>query len=396
MPSLDRQSVARAAGEALTAHADRLRALAIVAGFDAVVDSIIDVVQSRKEERYTRAASIAAFGRHIVEAAGRSANFELVVKQRKVGGNACNLAAAATTLGARLTLLAGVSDERDPDAYDPVLRPLADRCERVITLGTPSHTDALEFDDGKVMFGKIAPLDQVTWDVILRAVGGPGALGATLAGADALVTGNWTMTRSMNDIWLHLAQDVLPAMDASDRPGRLFVDTSDPAKRSDEDLAIAVERLRAIDALVPVALGLNLAEATRVCSVVGQAPPPERAMTDAPLLQSAAASLRESLGIDVVILHSRFCTASAGHDASHAFEGPYTNSPVLSTGAGDHFNAGWLLADRLGLPAPQRLAVGSAVAGWYVRKGLSPTLSDVCAFLAGLPAPEPAEPLRVP
>lgn len=390
MPSTDRQSVARAAGDALTAHAERLRALRIVAGFDAVVDSILDVVHARDGERYSRTTSIAGFGHRIADAAGRCANFELVLKQRKVGGNACNLADAASTLGARLTLLAGLSDERDPDAFDPVLRPLAERCERVISLGTPSHTDALEFDDGKVMFGKIEPLDRVTWDVILQAVGGPGALAATLAGADALVTGNWTMTRSMNDIWLRLAQDVLPALDERDRPARLFVDTSDPAKRSDEDLTLAVDRLRAIDALVPVALGLNLAEATRVSTVAGSTPPPAHAMTDASALRDAAGTLRESLGISAVVLHSRFCAASAEPDEAAAFEGPYTSSPALSTGAGDNFNAGWLLADRLGLPAPQCLAVGSAVAGWYVRKGASPTLSDVCAFLTDLPAPEPA------
>jgi sugar/nucleoside kinase (ribokinase family) len=62
--------------------------------------------------------------------------------------------------------------------------------------------------------------------------------------------------------------------------------------------------------------------------------------------------------------------------------------PRLSTGAGDHFNAGFALAQAAGLPLEECLAVGTATSGAYVRDAESPTLPRLCDMLATLPEPQ--------
>ncbi len=40
----------------------------------------------------------------------------------------------------------------------------------MISICEPGHTDALEFDDGKVMLGKHQPLKEVRWDRIVERI----------------------------------------------------------------------------------------------------------------------------------------------------------------------------------------------------------------------------------
>ena len=42
---------------------------------------------------------------------------------------------------------------------EDVFNELAEGARNCISLGAPSHTEALEFDDGKVMLGNLEPMD---------------------------------------------------------------------------------------------------------------------------------------------------------------------------------------------------------------------------------------------
>ena len=64
--------------------------------------------------------------------------------------------------------------------------------------------------------------------------------------------------------------------------------------------------------------------------------------------------------------------------------------PALSTGAGDHFNAGFALGLALGVPLPAALAIGCATSGAYVRDAQSPDRPRLVKFLRDLPEPEQA------
>ena len=62
--------------------------------------------------------------------------------------------------------------------------------------------------------------------------------------------------------------------------------------------------------------------------------------------------------------------------------GPYTDRPLITTGAGDHFNAGFSQGEMLGLDPEACLALGVSTSGHYVRTALSPSLDDLENFLA--------------
>jgi sugar/nucleoside kinase (ribokinase family) len=63
-------------------------------------------------------------------------------------------------------------------------------------------------------------------------------------------------------------------------------------------------------------------------------------------------------------------------------EGPFTPKPLITTGAGDHFNSGFCLGKLLGLDNRMSVLCGVTTSGYYVRTAHSPSIAQVAAMLA--------------
>lgn len=387
-----RTEAAHAAADALSALTpDRLGAMRAVIGFDGFIDSIIHVVDKRRSmatDDFDRIATIPHFAARCGAAANRSANIELAVQDVRFGGNGPLFSSALARLGAPVTYIGAVGQEDNPGEVHPVFQAFAKRCETVIPLCAPALTDALEFEDGKIMLGKPEAVQRVTWGKVKQVVG-LDAIVEMIDRAELISVVNWTLCAGVEGIWAGLRDEVLPRLDKA-RPRRLFIDLSDPAKRTDEDVRRAIELLGTLQPLIPVTLGLNLAESGRVASVMGvQAYGDDRNRSLAELVPDAARALRERLGLECVVIHQHSGAGAAdAHGASGWFTGPYTRRPRISTGAGDHFGGGFGFARAAGLGLHESLAAACAVAGAYVRDAASPTLDRLIGFLRDLPGPE--------
>jgi sugar/nucleoside kinase (ribokinase family) len=123
---------------------------------------------------------------------------------------------------------------------------------------------------------------------------------------------------------------------------------------------------------------LNLKEAQQVGPALGCGSVSEEEAS----LRAAATAIRTALQIDTVVIHPRESAASATEKGSWWVPGPYTSQPLLTTGAGDHFNAGYTTGQLLGLDPEACLTLGVCSSGHYVRTGQSPKLGTVETFLA--------------
>lgn len=342
-----------------------------VIGFDGFVDTIIDVVDKRESvDSYTRIQTIAEFGARISRAAGLSTNFELVPKTTKLGGNGPIMANALLGAGVKITYIGALGKP-----INPVFQGLVDGCEKVVSIIEPGLTDAVEFNDGKVMLGKHEHLAQVNWDTLVEALG-EDEIRKLFTSSDLVATVNWTMLPGMNDIWQNLLR-ILPANDSPDRP-ILFIDIADPAKRKQEDIRDAIELITSFNHVYRVVLGLNRKEASEIAEVLGlqlSAPAPEVS------LEEITKALAERLNLWCLMVHPSD-SAAAVIGGEYAFTpGPYTTKPRLTTGAGDNFNAGFCLGLLLGLSLEQSLMLGTATSGYYVRNMHSPTFNELKEFV---------------
>jgi sugar/nucleoside kinase (ribokinase family) len=126
-----------------------------------------------------------------------------------------------------------------------------------------------------------------------------------------------------------------------------------------------------------VTLGLNLSEARQVCEVLDLGTIADGAED----LKAGATRIRNALNLSFVVVHPRAGAACATRDGSWYVEGPFCQKPKISTGAGDHFNAGFATAQVLGLQPETALTLAVATSGQYVRTGRSPSLRDSLRFI---------------
>jgi hypothetical protein len=337
---------------------------------------------------YTRIRTIGQFALRAGSAAGKSTNLEMVTKEERWGGNGPLMAGALASLGLPVTYVGAVGQDESPGKLHPLYAELGRRCKAVIPVSPPARTDALEFDDGKIMLGKPQNVQGVTWARLIEVVGLE-ELTRRVESAALIGVVNWVMMGGVEGIWEGLCRDVLPRIGPG--PGRrVFIDLCDPAKRTDADVRRALGLLKTMNGLVPVTLGLNLAEAERTASVLGiDAFGGPANQTQGAAIEGAAKAIRSAGGFACVAIHPREGAAAADASGNSAwFEGPFTSTPRLSTGAGDHFNGGFAFAQALGLPLEECLAAGCAVSGAYVRDAASPTLGRLTGFLRELPGPQ--------
>ncbi|WP_428388825.1 PfkB family carbohydrate kinase [Mucisphaera sp.] len=383
----DRTAIAKAAAAGLRAYGQRVTkadgARAVI-GFDGFIDSIIRVVDRRYDPvSFDAIPTIDVFGGRISAAAGKSANFEFVTTLQKLGGNG-PIMANALAAGQVATTYMGAVGYPNPD---PIFAELVERAEAVVPLADAGATDAVEFDDGKLMLGKYAHLLTLGADTIRETIGVE-AFTDVVGETDLLAMINWTMMPGTQSIWELLADDVLPSLSGREKKLMVFFDLCDPAKRTIEDLRSALDVMKRVQAHAEVILGMNLAESTYVAKALGL---PEAKDAEAEIEQTAIA-IREAMGIHATVVHPRSgaaaCRIINGESTSATFAGPFVKQPKLSTGAGDNFNAGFCLGLLAGLSLEQCLCTGVGTSGFYVRNAKSPTLTDLADFCDNLPAPE--------
>ena len=337
-------------------------------GLDGFVDNIIDVVDKRTDAHtYSRVDTITQMAERIGRAAGLSSNVELVIRQMKLGGNGPIMANAMIQAGCGVTYIGSIGRE----SHHPFFSSMALRCKATYGLCDPGHTDALEFRDGKLMFGKHQTLKEVNYERMLEVVGLE-KLRAAWSKANLVALTNWTMLPLQTEIWRRLLKDMAGVKTP---PGAiLFIDLADPEKRPGPEIADAVRLLKGFRASHRVVLGVNQKESMEVSRAIGL-------NIDADYIESNAAQLRNALELDAVVIHPTKNAAVATEKGSALLEGPYCANPKLTTGAGDNFNAGFCLGLLAGLDPAELLACGTGTSGFYVRNERSPTEKELCGFL---------------
>jgi sugar/nucleoside kinase (ribokinase family) len=374
---LSRKEICKSTSKKLNVALPKLASLKAAIGLDGFVDEIIAVVDKRQDfANFDAIKTIGALGQKIVSASGRSSNYELIVKQMKLGGNGPIMANALASSGMTVTYIGAVGF--------PMLHPVFEEMSRratVIRIAEPGHTDALEFEDGKLMFGKYTSMNDVNWQNIEQRVGTEKFF-SIINESQLIAFVNWTMLPHMGQLWDKMIEMKAPSR--KKQPSTFFCDLADPEKRTHSDIADALKQLSKFQAQVDVVLGLNLKESVEIAEVL-HLPIPQNPEAS---IETLATEIRQKLDLSCVVVHPRGGAAAATASSTAIFSGPFVQHPKISTGAGDHFNAGFCLGRILGMDLPECLCVGVATSGYYVRNAQSATGQQLAEFIADLPEPQ--------
>ncbi|MAK45839.1 MAG: sugar kinase [Opitutae bacterium] len=343
-----------------------------IVGLDGFVDKIVTPVDKRHGmgEQFDAVETIADLGSRISAAAGKSANLELFPRFEKLGGNGPIMANALLSLGLSVRYVGALGN--------PVVHPVFEEFARktnAISLTEPGITTAMEFKDGKIMLGNMVSLEKIDYSQIVQAAG-EGPFLDLLSKCDLVSIVNWTMIPKMTSILQHLADNVLPNLPPKDNRS-FFFDLTDPAKRSKEDILEVLKVISRFQSYAETTLGLNYNETLQVCETLGLATGDKSEDS----LKKMATEIRRHLEIACVVAHPVDSAACATKDGSWWSEGPFTDNPKITTGAGDHFNAGFCAARLSGFSPLSSLALATCTSGHYVRTAESPTTNQVIELL---------------
>ena len=343
-----------------------------IVGLDGFVDKIVAPVEKRHGlgDQFEAVPTIAEMGAKISAAAGKSANIELYPRFEKLGGNGPIMANAMLSLGMDVRYVGALGK---PNLH-PVFEEFASKT-KAVSICEPGITTAMEFKDGKVMLGNTLSLEEIDYSRVIDACG-EGEFIDLLSRADLVSIVNWTMIPKMTAFLVELLEKLLPNLPPRDTR-HFFFDLADPAKRSSSDISEVLQVISRFQAHSEVTLGLNYNEGLQVCEVLGL----KSGSKDEESLRSMATEIRRNLEISTIVLHPVESAACATKDGSWWSPGPYCEDPKITTGAGDHFNAGFCSARLSGFSPTASLALATCTSGHYVRTAQSPSTSQVVELL---------------
>ncbi|MEI6084513.1 MAG: hypothetical protein WCS70_09450 [Verrucomicrobiota bacterium] len=364
--------LAQRAADLLTRQTAGLAQWPVTIGLDGFVDSIIRAVDQRESAtQFTTLPTITALVDRLARAAGKSSNLELWVERVKLGGNGPIMANALAAFGAPTTYIGNLGYPHIHPAFEEFAKHAT-----VISIAEPAFTDALEFNDGKLMLGKRKTMLDVNWANLVARVGRD-RLQGLFANSALIGLQNWTMLPEMSDIWQHVLDEICPHLTARHT---FFFDLADPESRPPADIAHALGLIAKFQKYFNTYLGLNEKEAFQIGAVLGYT----GATDGESAIRAVAKFVYDKLQIAGVVVHPRAYAVAASAAGVVKAAGPFVEKPLISTGAGDHFNAGFCLGKLIGADDEVALQIGVGTSGYYVRTAQSPAALELAKFLRTL------------
>ena len=334
----------------------------ITLGIDGYVDEVWQIVESRiDKDNYVLLGKMKDLGEMIVKCGDGGLAREVVRKRRTYGGFTGNTGKALGRLGIN-PIMIGMFGK---DTIDPVFEQFCEICN-LVSLGDPAICHVFEFEDGKVMFPYIKAILDLNWQNLINIIG-IDRVKEVFLNSDIIALGYWSSMPSFDELVSKLCESYIKG----GRCRQMFFDFADIKKRDKKALEYTLESLAALNKIVPMTLSLNEKEAELLFSYYDED-------FNETHLEKTVTRVRDQIGLNEIVVHTPHIAAAVNAtEGSVAVEHRYCQNPVITAGAGDTFNGGYIAAALGGLDLKERLIVANATTGFYISKGYAPNKNDL-------------------
>lgn len=340
----------------------------VLFGFDGIVDTVREMIAERESrESATLIQELDALGTKINDSVASETSLAIEWQDcgTRTGGHVCHLSRALGRFGL------------DPLMVGTFGNPMQSEFESAFaeydtySIGDPGTTDAVEFNDGKLLLTEAGEYRDLDWETLDERLGHD-QFAELLEQAELVGVGYWSMIPDLPGMLHGIAEDVWPTL--SDPPSHVFFDPADIRHLPGSQLTAGFDALEALNQQVPVTLSANRGETEALIESGGGS-------TSGDSMLDLATAARDVIGVERVVSHGAHASAMVTDDDRALVDTLHVEEPEIVTSSGDHFNAGVCLGLLEGYDAGAATALGNAVAGTFIRSGRSPTPAAVETFL---------------
>jgi hypothetical protein len=356
----------------LAALVDKLRSLkyagslgTALIGFDGYIDRVVRLKKNQMDPpdffEY-----IGDFARHIQEQPGSSQDIAIKRISEKIGGNGPLMAESLAVKNIAVSCIGAFGYPEINSGFDELAQKAV-----LFSVEQNAFTLALEFNDAKIMLAETEMLDRINWKRLV-SVFGEEKLFSLIHEADIVGFTNWSGLSKSNDI----LEGILGILSGpfKDKKRLCFFDLADPSGKSAEQFRDFFRLMERLSSWFDIILGLNRKETVFVYNNFFNC----RAGS---FDETMAIKLAEAMALKEVVIHGAGLAAVADKKNYRAIRGMTIQPPVILTGAGDNFNAGYCLGKLCGLDITSCLYLADISASLYVKQGFSANIDAIIMYI---------------
>ncbi|MFZ6013211.1 MAG: hypothetical protein ACOYXT_22900 [Bacteroidota bacterium] len=341
-------------------------------GFDGFVDKIKKAVKEKQNTRTVYFDSIREFADRILMASGKSGQIQMDTQHMKLGGNAPILSNTLGKLGIGSFCVGSMGY---PDRHE-IFSGISAACETISVL-EPGRSDAIEFNDGKLIFSELEVFDQYNWSHVKRNAGLE-KIKHAVAGSDLIAFVDWANLPHASNIWEGILEEVIKPMHKRDFV--FLFDLCDPSKKTTEQIDEVLDLISSFSTYGKVTLGLNENETLKIWTALN-GKDFVKDKEKLPPIAEAGDFLHKAMTIDSLLIHPIDRSIVYRQHETVELMGRLVTKPKVLTGGGDNLNAGFCLGLLCGFTLPQCMLLAMAASGAYIENGISPDRQDIIEYL---------------
>lgn len=352
--------------EAVYQNFDRLSERSVLIGFDGYVDKLVRLKKSQ-EKSGDFYETINEFVQYIINHNCESSDIEMNCIAEKVGGNGTLLAQAISRKGIETACIGAMGYPK----IHPVYQSLNKQCN-LLSLEEPASSLAMEFNNGKLMFGDIASLNRIDWNNIKNKIGLENMI-PLFNKSDIMGFCNWSNLLNSNDILEGILNDICPELTSGKRSA--FFDLADPSAKNDKQFMQLFAYMVQLRKYYWVILGLNPKEGLIIYNRFFN-------RSEAALTIEMEEEMRLKLPADELVIHGLdYADAGTKKVSMQRSAGEFNPFPKIVTGGGDNFNSGYFLGKLMDLPVNLCATLGNLSSLIFVSQGYPASINDILKFI---------------
>jgi len=332
----------------------------VLVGFDGFIDALFKIKRELHGENSVYFDKIHSFGDY-VQKKDTSFCLDLDEVKTKIGGNAPIMANALGSLGLKTNLIAALGFPE----VNPYFKSMSENCQ-LYSVSEPGKASIYEFEDGKIMFSNCSVLNDLNWTLLKEVIGLP-VLIQLFKSNDLFCLLNWSEIKGTTSILKGILTEVFPEMNLENKT--IFFDLSDFSNRDKKEVETVIELINEFAKHTKVVLSLNKNESQTLHDILFE--------TTENNFYELGKKIYKKLPIAILVIHNAKETHVFENDLEVKASPELITNPMISTGAGDHFNAGFCYGLLANLELKECLVFANSVASYYIKTGVSPNINNL-------------------